>query len=162
KYDPATGYPDREAWRVSSKRLGLRLQQHGYAVEWLDPGAGLVRKLREALATEDPLSAVVVVFSGYVLLTETAEPALLLSDEQVIALRLEQLCSKASRTFGRVLLVLDGVRGSSTRLVQEANPDAGEVSAETLLARMAARAVRSDNTGMLARVAPWGCPDVLP
>ncbi len=162
KYDPATGYPDREAWRVSNKRLGLRLQQHGYAVEWLEPGAGLVRKLREALATEDPLSAVVLVFSGYVLLTESGDPALLLSDEQVIALRLEQLCSKASRTFGRVLLVLDGVRGSSTRIVNDANPDAGEVNAETLLARMAVRTIRSDNTGMLVRIAPWGAPDTLP
>jgi tetratricopeptide (TPR) repeat protein len=162
KYDPATGYPDREAWRVSSKRLGLRLQQHGYAVEWLEPGAGLVRKLREALATEDPLSAVVMVFSGYVLLTESGDPALLLSDEQVIALRLEQLCSKASRTFGRVLLVLDGVRGSSTRIVHDANPEAAEVSAETLLARMAVRTIRGDNTGMLVRVAPWGNPDALP
>lgn len=162
KYDPATGYPDREAWRVSSKRLGLRLQQHGYAVEWLEPGAGLVRKLREALATEDPLSAVVLVFSGYVLLTESGDPAVLLSDEQVIALRLEQLCSKASRTFGRVLLVLDGVRGSSTRIVAEANPDDTESSPETLLARMAVRTLRSDNMGALVRVAPWGSPDALP
>lgn len=162
KYDPATGYPDREAWRVSSKRLGLRLQQHGYAVEWLEPGAGLVRKLREALATEDPLSAVVLVFSGYVLLTESGDPAVLLSDEQVIALRLEQLCSKASRTFGRVLLVLDGVRGSSSRIVAEANADDTQSSPETLLARMAVRTLRSDNMGALVRVAPWGSPDALP
>ncbi len=162
KYDPATGYPDREAWRVSNKRLGLRLQQHGYAVEWLEPGAGLVRKLREALATEDPLSAVVMVFSGYVLLTESGDPAILLADEQVIALRLEQLCSKAGRTFGRVLVVLDGVRGSSTRVVQEANTPATETSSETLLARMAVRSVRSDNTGMLVRIAPWGAADRLP
>lgn len=162
KYDPATGYPDREAWRVSSKRLGLRLQQHGYAVEWLEPGAGLVRKLREALASEDPLSAVVLVFSGYILLTESGDPAVLLSDEQVIALRLEQLCSKASRTFGRVLLVLDGVRGSSTRIVAEANPDDTQSSPETLLARMAVRTLRSDNMGALVRVAPWGSPDALP
>jgi tetratricopeptide (TPR) repeat protein len=163
KYDPASGYPDREAWRVSNRRLGLRLQQHGYAVERLEPGAGLVRKLREALATEDPLSAVVIVFSGYVLLTESREPAILLADEQVTALRLQQLCGKAGRTFGRVLVVLDGVRGSSTRIVRQANPHSPtDISAETLLARMALDTVRGDNTGMLVRIAPWGAADTVP
>jgi tetratricopeptide (TPR) repeat protein len=162
KYDPSTGYLDREGWRHSSRVLGARLEEHGYAVETLEPGPGLVRKLRQALATEDPLSAVVIVFCGYLLLTETNEPALLLSDEQVIALRLEQLCSKAARTFGRVLLVIDGVRGSSTRVVQEANPNATGGSPEELLSEMAAKTVRADNSGLLLSLAPWGAPDAVP
>lgn len=142
--------------------MGARFREHGYAVETLEPGPGLVRKLRQALATEDPLSAVVIVFCGYVLLTESREPALLLSDEQVIALRLEQLCSKAARTFGRVLFIIDGVRGSSTKVVQEANPGGLDVSPEILLGDMAAKTVRYDNTGLLLSLAPWATPDAVP
>src|SRR5690606_15648444 len=145
QYEPSSGYPDRPGWQASALALANRLKERGYDVEVLTPGAGLVRNLRKALATEDPLSAVVVVFSGYVLLTETNEPALLLCDEQVIALRIEQLAGKAARTFGRVLLVLDGARGSSTRVVLDAATHAyggtSDASAEQVLAQMSRRSI---------------------
>ena len=160
-YEPTSGYPDRPGRHESTLALANRLKERGYEVEVLLPGAGLVRNLRQALATEDPLSAVVVVFSGYVLLTESSEPAILLCDEQVIALRVEQLASKASRTFGRVLLVIDGARGSSTRVVMDAAAQAGMTGTtpESMLAQMAVRSIDGENIGALVRVEPWTVPE---
>lgn len=155
-YPATSGYPNHAYWAETSEQVGSRLSEQGYQVEPLSSGGGLVERLRSALRHEDKQASLLLHFTGYLLLTESGDPALLLADENVTALRLTQLIERSARRFGRVLLIVDAVRGSSTRTIAQASGESRRVP-EDSLARMAVECAKQvDNVTMLVGVRPWG------
>lgn len=156
QYPAASGYPNHACWAGTAEPLAVRLAEQGYEVQTLNAGSGLVERLRAALRHEDKQTSLLLHFSGYLLLTESGEPALLLADEGVTALRLTQLLERSARRFGRVLLVVDAVRGSSTRTIARASGDARRAPEDALAKMAVACAKQADNVTMLVAVRPWG------
>lgn len=161
-YGADSGYPNFTSWTPSAELLAAKLAQHGYTIERLLPGTGLVKRLRDVLRREDTHSSTILYFAGYALVTEKGDPALLVADDDVTALRVSQLVSRVSRSFGRVLLLLDTVLGSSGADVEAAcaarqldvrsNP-------ELAMAELCASTWQADNVGVLMGVRAWGSKD---
>ncbi len=161
-YDASSGYPNLSSWTPSAELLAARLAQHGYDIERLLPGAGLIKRLRSHLRSENPHASVIFYFAGYSLVTEKGDPALLLADETVTALRLTQLVSRTSRSFGRVLLLLDTTLGSARADVEDAcrSMDVPITSSpEKSMGELALSACDAENVSVLMSVRPWGQSD---
>src|SRR5690606_9880266 len=104
----------------------------------------------------------VVYFGGYALVTESGDPALLLADASVTALRISQLVSKVGLSFGRALLLLDATLGSSEADVTQACAPRGVslgASAEQSMVDLATSCCPAGNVGLLTSIRPWGAKE---
>lgn len=161
-YEANSGYPNLSSWAPSGELLAARLAQHGYSVERLTPGEGLVSQLRQVLRNGDPRASLVIYFGGYALVTESGDPALLLSDASVTALRISQLVAKLGLSFGRALLLLDATLGSSEADVTRACAPRGVApgtTAERSMVDLASRCCPAGNVGLMAAIRPWGAKE---
>lgn len=156
RYAEDSGYPNQTSWVVNAELFASRLQQQGYELERLQPGADLLRSLREALRAADKSLSLLVYFAGYAVLTQEREPALVLSDTTATALRLTQLAERAGKNFGRVQFIIDAVRGTPSRTIQDALDSNQHESAEHALAALLTGLSLPDNVGMLVGVRRWG------
>ncbi|MEN9578439.1 MAG: hypothetical protein RJA70_1448 [Pseudomonadota bacterium] len=150
QYAPNSGYPNHPDWAESEALLPL-LSARGYSASALLPGPGLVEVLRQHLREANAHQSLLLYFSGYVILTEAGEPALLLPDGAAAPLRVSQLVAKMGASFGRVLLVVDGVLGSATEQV----PEVSGLSPEATVCAMTLECIDVDNVGALVCVRPW-------
>lgn len=150
QYAPNSGYPNHPDWQQAAALFSV-LSARDYAASPLVSGPGLVEVLRQQLRESNAHQSLLVYFSGYVILTDSGEPALLLADGEVAPLRVSQLVTRMGASFGRVLLVVDGVLGSAPGQVPLVDGQAPEAT----VCGMTLECVDVDNVGALVCVRPW-------
>jgi hypothetical protein len=146
-YPADSAYPNDPHWAVDAELVAARLAQYGYGTFRVPAEQGL-EGLREQLRTAPREEPLLLYFAGYLLLTQTGEPALLLGGAEAQTLGLRALLHRVSAQVERAIVVLEVRAGSETE-------SAIDGSDQVLLERALAAAGPS-NVDLVVRLGAWG------
>lgn len=145
-YPKESGFPNDPHWIADAELLTARLAQHGYAARRLSQEHELdeLREEMRELPLDDPT---VIYFVGYLVMTKTGEPALLVGGNAAQPLGLRALVHRFAAQVQKGLLIVDARSGS---VVQSAIAVGDDVLLERAL-----ESADEPNIDVVIRVQPW-------